>query len=259
MVGWCCPPTSNPHTPTRLTVTTLTTRDEVAVAAARRIADALKQSADLVLGLPAGQTPVPVYSELRRLAGNGTVDFAAASSFALDEFVGIERTDPRSFAYFITEHLIAATNFDPRRVHFLNGASADLDAECARYETAIAGTGGIDLQILGLGRNGHIGFNEPADALVARTHRVVLRPDTRQDNAARFGGDPERVPREALSMGVGTILNARAVLMIATGESKSDAVERMVRGPITTHVPASLLQLHANVEVYLDCAAAARL
>ena len=240
-------------------ISTFDTRDEVARAAAQRIADALRQRPDLVLGVPAGQTPIPVYAELRRLASRGEVGFGAATSFGLDEFVGLDRTDPRSFAYFITEHLIAGTNFDADRVHFLNGVSADLDAECARYEAAIAAAGGIDLQILGLGRNGHIGFNEPADALAARTHRVALRPDTRSDNAGRFGGDHARVPREALSMGIGTILTARAVLIIAMGEAKADPVERMIRGPVTTQLPASFLQLHANVDVYLDDAAAARL
>jgi glucosamine-6-phosphate deaminase len=242
-----------------LKITTFAARDDVAPAAARKIADAVKQRPNLVLGVPAGQTPVPVYAELRRLAGNGAVDFAAATSFALDEFVGLDRTDSRSFAYFITEHLFAGTNFDPRRTHFLDGAAVDLDAECARYEAAMAAAGGIDLQILGLGRNGHIGFNEPADALASRTHRVMLRPDTRKDNAGRFDGNPERVPKEAVSMGVGTILNARAILIIATGEAKAVAVERMVRGPVTTQLPASLLQLHRDVEVFLDRAAAARL
>jgi glucosamine-6-phosphate deaminase len=242
-----------------LHITTFATRDDVAVAAARRVADALRDRPNLVLGLPAGQTPVPVYAELRRLASSGAVDFAAASSFALDEFVGLERTDPRSFAYFIHEHLIAGTNFDPRHVHFLDGSSADIDEECNRYEAAIAAAGGIDLQILGLGRNGHIGFNEPADALHAHTHRVVLRQDTRSDNAGRFGRNADHVPREAISMGVGTILHARAIVVIATGASKAAAVERMVRGPVTTQLPASLLQLHASVDVYLDHAAAARL
>jgi glucosamine-6-phosphate deaminase len=242
-----------------VTITTFPTRDEVAVAAARKVADALTQRADLVLGLPAGQTPVPVYAELCRLVSNGAIAVDTATSFALDEFVGLDRTDPRSFAYFITEHLIAPARFDSRRAHFLNGAAADLDAECARYEATIATAGGIDLQILGLGRNGHIGFNEPGDALTARTHRVSLRPDTRRDNAPRVGGNAERVPAEAISMGVGTIMNARAVLIIAMGESKAAAVKRMVRGPITTQLPASLLQLHRKVDLYLDAAAAALL
>jgi glucosamine-6-phosphate deaminase len=240
-------------------ITTFATRDDVALAAARTISDALKRRPELVLGLPAGQTPVPLYAELRRLATTGALDFSRATSFALDEFAAIPRTDPRSFAYFINEHLIAGTNFDSSRVHVLDGSAADPDAECDRYEGAIAAAGGLDLQILGIGRNGHIGFNEPGDALSARTHRVMLSPDSRRDNASRFGGDPDRVPKEALSMGVGTILKARAILIVATGESKAVPVERMVRGAVTTHVPASMLQLHGNVTVYLDRAAAARL
>jgi glucosamine-6-phosphate deaminase len=240
-------------------ITTFATRDDVALAAARTIGDALKRRPELVLGLPAGQTPVPLYAELRRLAKTGAIEFSRATAFALDEFAGIPRTDPRSFAYFINEHLIAGTNFDSSRVHVLDGSADDPDAECDRYEGAIAAAGGLDLQILGIGRNGHIGFNEPADTLSARTHRVMLSPDSRRDNASRFGGDADRVPKEAFSMGVGTILKARAILIVATGESKAVPVERMVRGAVTTLVPASMLQLHGNVTVYLDRAAAARL
>jgi len=240
-------------------ITTFATRDDVALAAAQTIGDALKRRPDLVLGLPAGQTPVPVYAQLRRMTAAGAVDFSNATSFALDEFAGVARTDPRSFAYFINEHLIAGTNFDLRRVHFLDGSAVEPDAECDRYEAAIVAAGGLDLQILGLGRNGHIGFNEPGETLAARTHRVTLHPESRRDNASRFGGDSGRVPHEALSMGVGTILKARAILVIATGESKAESVERMVRGPVTTQLPASFLQLHGNVTVYLDRAAATRL
>ena len=126
------------------------------------------------------------------------------------------------------------------------------EAECARYEAAIAEAGGIDLQILGLGTNGHIGFNEPGPELMARTHRVTLRPETRRSNAALFGGDPEAVPREALSMGMATILQARRIVLIATGDSKAGCVRKMIEGPLTTMLPASFLQLHSRVEVMLD-------
>jgi glucosamine-6-phosphate deaminase len=157
------------------------------------------------------------------------------------------------------EHLFRGVNLEPSRVHFLDGAAADLDAECERYEAAIQAAGGIDLQLLGIGGNGHVGFNEPGDELTSRTHRVRLHESTRRDNAALFGGEVGRVPREALSMGMGTILKAGAIVLIATGERKSTCVQAMIRGSLTTRLPASFLQLHRNVEVFLDRAAASRL
>jgi len=235
------------------------TREDVALAVAARVREALLAEPDLVLGLPAGQTPVPVYAELRRMQQSGLVDFSRATCFLVDEFVGLERSHPGSFYQFVNEHLLSGIDLDGGRVHALNGGVPDLEEECDRYEAAIADAGGIDLQLLGLGRNGHIGFNEPSDGLAARTHRVALLAETRRDNAARFGGAEALVPREAISMGVGTILDARAIVMIATGEAKANPVERMLRGPVTTRLPASFLQLHSNVELYLDRAAAARL
>jgi len=231
----------------------------VALAVTARIREALLAKPDLVVGLPAGQTPVPVYAELRRMQQSGLVDFSRATCFLVDEFVGLERSHPASFYQFVNEHLFSGINVDHGRVHSLDGVARDLAEECDRYEAAIADAGGIDLQILGLGRNGHIGFNEPSDGLAARTHRVSLLAETRRDNAARFGGSERQVPREAISMGVGTILNAKAIVLIATGEAKANPVERMLRGLVTTRLPASFLQLHSNVELYLDQAAAGRL
>jgi glucosamine-6-phosphate deaminase len=187
----------------------------------------------------------------------GRVDFARASSFNLDEFVGIDRLQPGSFHRFMDEHLFTAINIPRSRIGFLNGVAADLEAECQRYEAAIASAGGIDLQLLGIGRNGHIGFNEPADALTASTHPTTLLPDTRRANAALFGGDASRVPARALTMGIGTILGARAIVLMATGEAKAAAIAAAVSGLVTPRVPASFLQLHARGEVYLDREAAA--
>jgi glucosamine-6-phosphate deaminase len=235
------------------------THEDVALAVAARVKDAFLTKPDLVLGLPAGQTPVPAYAELRRMQQSRLVDFSRATCFLVDEFVGLERSHPGSFYQFVDEHLFSGINVDRGRVHALNGAARDLAEECDRYEAAIADAGGIDLQLLGLGRNGHIGFNEPSDGLAARTHQVTLLSDTRRDNAPRFGGSETQVPREAISMGIGTILSARAIVMIATGEAKANPVERMVRGPVTTRLPASFLQLHSNVALYLDRAAAMRL
>jgi glucosamine-6-phosphate deaminase len=150
-------------------------------------------------------------------------------------------------------------NLRPERIHFLNGGAPDPVEECARYERAIAAVGGIDLQILGLGTNGHVGFNEPASALHARTHRVTLKPETRRSNASLFGGDPSAVPTEALSMGMATILQARSVVLLATGRTKAPCVASLLQGLITPEVPASLLQLHPDVEVMLDEPAASAL
>ena len=235
------------------------TPEETAVALAHRITTALADDPGIVLGLPTGRTPVAAYAELRRRYAAGEADFSHASSFNLDEFAGVGPSDPGSFRTFMDRQLFDAVNFRLERIHFLNGAASDLDAECDRYEAAIERAGGIDLQLLGIGANGHIGFNEPGDELVARTHRVKLAESTRRDNAALFGGDQARVPREALSMGVGTILKAAALVLIATGKRKAQCIERTIHGPVTTRLPASFLQLHRHVELYLDRGAASRL
>ena len=231
----------------------------VAEALAHRIAVALAANPRLVLGLPTGRTPVALYKELILLVSQGRTDFSQASTFNLDEFVGIPPSHPGSYRSFMQTHLFSGVNIDPGRVNFLHGDAADLEAECARYERAIAEAGGIDLQILGIGTNGHIGFNEPARELQSRAHRVVLKPETRRSNAALFGGNVDAVPREALSMGMATILQARAVVLLATGRSKASCVEQVIEGPLTTELPASFLQLHHDVDVMLDEAAAEKL
>jgi glucosamine-6-phosphate deaminase len=228
----------------------------LARALAARIAAALRERPSIVLGLPTGRTPIATYAELRRLHAEQGLSFAQTSTFNLDEFVGIDSGHPGSFRHFMDQHLFGAVDLRPQRIHFLNGMAADLDAECRRYEQDIDAAGGIDLQLLGIGGNGHIGFNEPDEGLIANTHEVALHEGTRRDNAGQFGGDPARVPRAALSMGMGTILKARALVLVATGERKARCVERMVHGLVTTRVPASFLQMHRSVEVYLDRPAA---
>ena len=230
-----------------------------AAALARRIAAALARNPALVLGLPTGRTPVALYHELASLHAKGRVDFSQATTFNLDEFVGIPPSHPGSYRSFMETHLFARVNINASRVNVLHGDAVDLDAECTRYERAIEEAGGIDLQILGIGTNGHIGFNEPAPELQARTHRVRLRPETRRSNAAWFGDDVDAVPREALSMGMATILQARAVVLLATGRPKAACVERVLNGPLTTELPATFLQLHHAVSVVLDRAAAEKL
>jgi len=235
------------------------TADDVAAVVAGRLADAVAARPELVLGLPTGRTPVATYASLRRLHHAGNVSFARVTTFNLDEFAGIPAGHPGSFRTFMDRHLFSEVNLAPGRIHFLNGAAPDLDAECARYEAAIGAAGGIGLLLLGIGSNGHVGFNEPGTELAARTHRVHLAASTRRDNAALFGGDIAQVPAEALSMGMGTILGAGTIVLIATGERKAQCVGKAVHGPLTTQLPASFLQLHRNVELYLDRPAASRL
>jgi len=219
---------------------------------ARRIADLVKRRPDLVLGVPTGRTPLPLYAELIALTRRELIDWSAVRTFNLDEFVGLGAGDPGSYHTFMHDRLFAGLNVAPANVGFLNGRASDPPAECDRFERAIAGAGGIDLLILGIGVNGHIGFNEPGDALIARTHLVTLDEPTRAANALWFGGDLRRVPRQALTMGMATILNARSIVLIATGEAKNDAVTATLEGGVTTRVPASFLQLHPQVSVMLD-------
>jgi glucosamine-6-phosphate deaminase len=245
--------------PGEIRVTVYPNERAAARALAQRIAGAVAAKPALVLGLPTGRTPIRMYQELVSLASHGRADFSHIRTFNLDEFLGIEPTHPGSYRMFMEDHFFRPARLHADQINFLNGAAADPDAECARYEAAIADAGGIDLQVLGIGTNGHIGFNEPAPQLQARTHRVRLKPETRRSNAALFGGNPDAVPAEALSMGMATILQARSLVLLATGRSKAGCVERVVNGPITTDVPASFLQLHHDVEIMLDAHAAEKL
>jgi glucosamine-6-phosphate deaminase len=240
-------------------VTIFPTDHAAAYALAKRVAAALASKPGIVLGLPTGRTPVRFYHDLASLCEHGRADFSQASTFNLDEFLGLRPDNPASYRSFMDMHLFSRVNLSPARIHFLNGSAPDPEEECLRYERAIAEAGGIDLQILGLGTNGHIGFNEPAPALQARTHRALLTPETRRANAALFGGDASAVPAEALSMGMATILQARSIVLLATGKTKASCVARLLHGSITTELPASFLQVHHDVELMLDQAAAGRL
>jgi glucosamine-6-phosphate deaminase len=233
--------------------------DAVARVFARDVARRIRRNPSLVLGLATGRTPVPLYAELVRLHRASRVDFAQVRTFNLDEFLGLPTRDPHSYRSFMRRHLFAHVNLPRRNIQFLNGSTRDVDRECVRYERAIRRAGGLDLQILGLGANGHIGFNEPGDALNAHTHRTRLRVATRRANAPLFDGRLNAVPREALSMGMATILYSRRIVLLATGAEKARCVERMLRGPVTPRLPASFLQLHRGAEVWLDRAAASRL
>lgn len=223
------------------------------------IANAIQQHPRIVLGLPTGRTPLALYGALVALTAERHLDWSGVRTFNLDEFVGLCDVALGSYHRFMQENLFAHVNIRAEHIGFLNGCTPDVDLECERYERAIAEAGGIDLMVLGIGANGHIGFNEPCDVLPARTHRVVLEEPTRAANALWFGGDIGAVPRAALSMGMATILNAREVVLMATGEGKVEAVREMISGGITTQLPASFLQLHPRVTVMLDEPAAAGL
>jgi glucosamine-6-phosphate deaminase len=232
---------------------------DLADALAERLADAIRQRPSIVLGLPTGRTPLALYQRLVERSRDGALDWSSVRTFNLDEFVGLGGGDPGSYRRFMTERLFGHVNITSSHIEFLDGRAADLDAECARYDAAIRAAGGIDVLVLGIGANGHIGFNEPNDALVAPTHRAVLDEPSRAANALWFGGDLRAVPHEALTMGMAAILAARAIVLIATGEGKADAVKAMLEGGVTPRLPASFLQLHPRTTVMLDEPAAGEL
>jgi glucosamine-6-phosphate deaminase len=235
------------------------TVDEAGAATAGLVVEQLRSKPASVLGLPTGQTALVIYDALVRLHRAGCADFSQVHTVNLDEFVGLCPTDSRSFRGFMQQHLFRHVNVPADHVHFLNGDARDTNQECARFERLISSLGGIDLQLLGVGRNGHIGFNEPARDLQLQTHRVRLRMDTRRANAGPFGGRVSDVPREALSMGMATILQATSIVLVALGRSKALAVASAFSGQISTNKPVSFLQLHPNVTVIVDPAAAAKL
>lgn len=235
-------------------------RDEADRALANEIVVLVRAKPDLVLGLATGTTPVGVYRELVRLVGTGELDLARVRTFNLDEYLGLERNDPAAF-----RARMQAMLFGPARIPL---ARTDLPAcdvqrkgeaaECERYERAIEAAGGIDLQLLGIGRNGHIGFNEPGSERATRTRIVELDATTREDAAAAFGG-LERVPRRAITVGIATILAARRLRVLAFGPHKASIVRATLEGPICTAVPASFLREHSDVEFWLDRDAAREL
>jgi glucosamine-6-phosphate deaminase len=228
----------------------------------RVVADAiealLERKPAAVLGLATGSSPLPVYDELARRYGDDRLSFAATTAFLLDEYVGLPPDHPQSYRAVIEREFTTRVDFDRRRVHGPDGQAANLLAACADYETAITEAGGVDLQLLGVGSDGHIGFNEPGSSLASRTRLKTLTAQTRLDNA-RFFDSIDDVPRHVLTQGVGTILDARHLVLIASGEAKAEAVARTVEGPVSAFFPASALQLHPHASVVVDEAAAAQL
>jgi glucosamine-6-phosphate deaminase len=233
--------------------------ETVAREAARLIASAVAHTPSLVLALPTGHTPLPLYRELVALQAAGKCNLGGIRIFNLDEFVGLGAKHPASYHAFLRRHLFEPAGIRASQLCSIRGDARDPQAEAARYERAIAKCGGIDIAVLGIGGNGHIGFNEPARKLHARTHVVTLKPATRRANAWLFDNRLSTVPRQAISMGIASILNARGLLLLATGAAKAAIVARALSGPVTTVVPASLVQTHPDAIVLLDRPAASRL
>ncbi|HEY0791610.1 MAG TPA: glucosamine-6-phosphate deaminase [Chthoniobacterales bacterium] len=233
--------------------------EQAADLAARLIAARLRSKPDLVLGLATGRTMERVYNGLVAMREKGGLDFSRCRTFNLDEYVGIPAEDERSYRYYMNHHLFSRVKADLANTHVPDGMAPDLAAESARYEHEIRDAGGIDVQLLGIGEAGHIGFNEPLSAFRSRTREKALTPLTRRQNAAMFGGDPDKVPPRALTMGVGTILDARELLLLATGAAKASILAKAVEGPITAMISASAMQLHANCKVIVDEEAAREL
>lgn len=231
---------------------------KAALLVARVMAQQMRAQPSLVLGLATGGTMEAVYDQLARMHREEKLDFSLCRSFNLDEYCGLGSEHPQSYRQYMNQHLFSKVNIDLRNTHLPNGKAEDLDAEGPRYEELIRRAGGIDLQLLGIGRSGHIGFNEPLSAFHSRTRVKALTPTTVQQNARYFGGEAA-VPRRALTMGVGTILDARRCLLLATGAEKAEIVARAVEGPVTAMISATALQLHPRCTVVVDEAAAARL
>ena len=212
---------------------------------------------DAVLGLATGSTPVGMYAQLVEWYKKGDLDFAEVKTANLDEYKGLPRDNEQSYYYFMNSHLFSHVNIDPANTHIPNGMEPDAEKECSHYEEVLAGLGGVDLQLLGLGHNGHIGFNEPDEEFDKLTHCVSLTESTIEANK-RFFEKEEDVPRQAYTMGIKTIMRAKKILLIVSGADKADILYQSLCGPITPHVPASILQLHNDVTVVADEAALAK-
>ncbi|UXN26207.1 glucosamine-6-phosphate deaminase [Curtobacterium flaccumfaciens] len=236
----------------------LPTPDEVGRVAAAKIVSVVAKKPSAVIGLATGSSPQGIYTDLQRRVQAGEISFAEARGFALDEYVGIPLAHPESYAAVIARDVVAPLGFDASRVRVPDGRAADLEFAAKEYDAAIRAAGGIDVQILGIGANGHIGFNEPTSSFASRTRIKTLAPSTRDANA-RFFDSPEQVPTHCMTQGLGTILEARELVLVAQGASKAAAVAAAIEGPLSSFVPGSALQLHEHATVVVDEEAAAGL
>ena len=232
-------------------------KEDVSAQAAQRYVELLGKKPDAVLGLATGSTPLALYAELARLCAEGKVSFARAKSYNLDEYIGLDGSHDQSYRYFMDHNLFQHIDIKPENTHVPSGFVKD-DEEAARYDAEIDAAGGIDLQLLGIGNNGHIGFNEPLTPFTSVTHTVKLTDSTREANK-RFFSSLDEVPTHAVTMGIHTVMKARSIMLLAFGEGKAEIIKKTVQGRPDTAVPASLLQLHEDVTLYLDEAAASKL
>ncbi|OPA80211.1 glucosamine-6-phosphate deaminase [Paenibacillus selenitireducens] len=241
-----------------MNILTFETNEELNKVGGNIIASLVQTNPYAVLGLATGSTPIGIYQELIRTYQNGHVSFKHVTSFNLDEYVGLPEGHPESYRTFMNNQLFNHIDIPLEQTYVPNGNAADLASEGARYDEMMSTSKQIDLQILGLGHNGHIGFNEPDEVLSSGTHLVQLKESTREANA-RFFNSIDEVPTQAITMGVGTILKAKMIMLVVRGRDKAAIVKRALQGPITTDCPASLLQTHSNVVVLLDKEAAGEL
>lgn len=230
----------------------------VSLVAAQLVANQIKEKEDSILGLATGSSPVGMYKELVDMYNAGEISFKKIRTVNLDEYAGLADDDVNSYHYFMNQHLFSKVDIDPANTHLPNGIATDPDAECASYEAMVQSLGGVDLQVLGLGENGHIGFNEPGTPFTEVTHLVDLTESTIRANSRLFE-KIEDVPRQAYSMGIKTIMSAKRILLIVTGPAKADALAKVLTGPVTEAVPGSVLQTHPDVTVICDKAAASQL
>ncbi len=234
------------------------TYEEMSTLAAALIADVIRRKPNCVLGLATGSTPVGTYKELIRLHKNEGLDFSKVTTFNLDEYVGLPPEHDQSYHYFMWDNLFKSVNVNPSKIHVPQGMAPDITAFCQWYEDEIKKAGGVDLQLLGIGGNGHIAFNEPGSSLGSRTRVKTLDDRTIADNA-RFFKKKSDVPRYAITMGIGTIMDARQLVLLANKETKAGAISATVEGPITAMVPATIVQLHPKATIIVDKAASKKL
>ena len=223
----------------------------------KEIKDVLESDPACTLGLATGSTPIPLYNEMAKDHKENGTSYRQVKTFNLDEYVGLPKEHPESYISFMTKNLFSRVDIDMKNVNIPNGLASDIPAECARY-SALLEKASVDIQVLGIGGNGHIAFNEPNTPFDSKTHQVFLTQKTISDNA-RFFASVDEVPKSALTMGIGEIMKAKKLLMLATGSNKADAVYKMVKGPVDPSCPASILQKHPDVVVIIDQAAAAKL
>ncbi|EOU2041840.1 TPA: glucosamine-6-phosphate deaminase [Clostridium perfringens] len=225
--------------------------EEMSKVAAKEMAEDIKRNPEIVLGLATGGTPVGMYKELIRMYNEGELDFSKVTSINLDEYVGLSGEHDQSYRYFMNTNLFDHINIDKNNTFVPNGLAENVEKECMAYDSRIQDMGGIDLQLLGLGANGHIGFNEPGEALSVGTHLTDLKESTIEANA-RFFDSIDDVPRKAITMGLGGIMKAKKIMVIASGEGKAEVVKAMMSGKITTEIPATMLQMHRDVILIVD-------